>query len=134
MVRLPCRVSEQGFRFFTGDDPEPPGGIVWGNSRNALGAAALAAAVADFPGAPAYLKSRYGCLAASQLNYILGDTGRSFVVGFGASPPRLPHSREGFCRRDMPADTCSFTEFTNNALPNPNVRCLPLLLLRYAGR
>ena len=31
------------------------------------------------------------CFAKKQLGYILGDTGRSFVVGFGKNPPQRPH-------------------------------------------
>lgn len=31
--------------------------------------------------------------AKSQIGYALGDTGRSFVVGFGVNPPTQPHHR-----------------------------------------
>ena len=31
--------------------------------------------------------------ATKQIDYILGDTGRSFVVGFGKNPPVRPHHR-----------------------------------------
>lgn len=32
-------------------------------------------------------------MAVSQIGYALGDTGRSFVVGFGVNPPSRPHHR-----------------------------------------
>ncbi|XP_069943511.1 uncharacterized protein [Cherax quadricarinatus] len=32
-----------------------------------------------------------------QINYILGDTGRSFVVGYGVNPPKRPHHRSSSC-------------------------------------
>jgi len=31
--------------------------------------------------------------AESQINYMLGDGGRSYVVGFGNNPPTQPHHR-----------------------------------------
>ena len=33
----------------------------------------------------------YGDLAVKVAGYILGDTGRSFVCGFGNNPPTQPH-------------------------------------------
>jgi hypothetical protein len=37
-----------------------------------------------------------------QMNYILGDTGRSYVVGFGNNPPVRPHHASSSCP-DMPS-------------------------------
>jgi hypothetical protein len=37
----------------------------------------------------------------NQMHYILGDTGRSYVVGFGNNPPNKPHHRSSSCP-DMP--------------------------------
>ena len=31
------------------------------------------------------------------MNYFLGSTGRSFVVGFGKNPPKEPHHRGSSC-------------------------------------
>ena len=31
--------------------------------------------------------------AENQINYILGDGGRSYVCGFGNNPPQRPHHR-----------------------------------------
>ena len=36
-------------------------------------------------------------LAQSQIDYALGSTGRSFVVGFGVNPPQEPHHRGSTC-------------------------------------
>ena len=36
-------------------------------------------------------------LATDQLGYALGDTGRSFVVGFGKNYPKQPHHRSSSC-------------------------------------
>ena len=40
-------------------------------------------------------KENFYALGKSQIDYILGDSGRSFVVGFGESPPKNPHHRQG---------------------------------------
>ena len=34
--------------------------------------------------------------AESQIHYILGDSGRSLVVGFGKNPPTHPHHRASY--------------------------------------
>lgn len=106
------------------DAANPRNGIVWGTLRNQATAAALASAVADFPGAPTFMRDRYGCLAASQLNYILGDTGRSFIVGEGRNPPKQAHSREAFCQQEDNIRDCSPERFSSANLDNPNVRLL----------
>ena len=36
-------------------------------------------------------------LGKSQIDYMLGDGGRSFVVGFGNNPPKKPHHRSSSC-------------------------------------
>lgn len=35
----------------------------------------------------------YETFAKKQINYLLGDSGRSFVVGFGINPPQRPYHR-----------------------------------------
>lgn len=83
-------------------------------------AASIAALVADFPGITPELQQRYRCLTASQVNYILGDTGRSFVVGVGEKWPRAPLSREGFCAMSWDVEQCNYnTWFTD--LANPQI-------------
>ena len=96
--------------------------IVWGGLRNLGTAGHIAAAVADFPGAPRYLRTRYACFAVSQLNYILGDSGRSFMVGEGRNSPKHPHSRDAFCARDWTVAQCNNDEFGSRTVMNGNVR------------
>ena len=38
----------------------------------------------------------YRKLAQQQIHYVLGDTGRSFVVGFGVNPPVRAHHESRF--------------------------------------
>ena len=38
-------------------------------------------------------RHEYETWAESQINYMLGDNGRSYVVGFGTNPPTQPHHR-----------------------------------------
>ena len=39
-------------------------------------------------------KNNFYALGKSQIDYILGDNGRSYVVGFGENPPKNPHHRQ----------------------------------------
>ena len=57
-------------------------------------------------------------LAESQLGYILGSTGRSFLIDFGNNWPQQPHHRGASCP-DMPAP-CGWDDM-NNPGPNPQV-------------
>ena len=116
-----CRVTPKGARQY-GAAANSANGIVWGGLRNMGLASQLAVAVSQFPGAADFLTTRYGCLAASQLNYILGDTGRSFVVGTGETPPAQAHTREGFCTITNSRSDCSGTQWVSRSYPNPNVR------------
>ena len=50
------------------------------------------------------------------MGYILGDTGRSFVVGYGVNPPQRPHHRSSSCP-DRPAP-CGYDD-ANSPEPNP---------------
>lgn len=79
--------------WFVYDAPRTPKGLVfislWGSLRHisnvvylCLQAASIGINTAD-----------YRSFAKSQIDYILGDTGRSFVVGFGLNPPVSPHHR-----------------------------------------
>ena len=38
----------------------------------------------------------YRQFASSQIDYMLGDGGRSYVVGFGTNPPHSPHHRSRY--------------------------------------
>lgn len=60
----------------------------------------------------------YRAFAKSQLDYMLGDAGRSFVVGYGYNPPQRPHHAASSCP-NLPA-TCDWSAFSAPG-PNPQV-------------
>lgn len=61
----------------------------WGSNRYA-GNAALVALLAAKAGSNARANHEF---ATKQINIILGDGGRSYVVGFGNNPPQRPHHK-----------------------------------------
>ena len=63
-------------------------------------------------------KDKYYQFAKNQIHYALGDTGRSFVVGFGTNPPQKPHHRSSSCPVD-PNESCGWDDYNNDG-PNPN--------------
>jgi hypothetical protein len=65
----------------------------WGSLRYATTAAFLADVYADWSGCTPSKVSAYKSFAKNQLDYALGSTGRSFVVGYGTNPPVHPHHR-----------------------------------------
>jgi endoglucanase len=66
---------------------------MWGSLRYATTTAFLASVYADWSGANPTKAKTYKDFAKSQIDYALGSTGRSFVVGFGTNPPKYPHHR-----------------------------------------
>lgn len=60
----------------------------------------------------------YRDFARRQIHYMLGDAGRSFVVGFGDRWPTQPHHAASSCP-DRPRN-CSWADFARPA-PNPQV-------------
>ncbi len=68
--------------------------------------------------------SKYHCWARSQIRYMIGDSGRSYVGGFGSDPPSHEHHRGASC----PAETslgsnnpvCDYSDYALST-PNPNV-------------
>lgn len=65
----------------------------WGSLRYATTAGFVAAVYADYDCCPTSKAKIYRDFCASQVDYALGSTGRSFVVGFGTNPPEHPHHR-----------------------------------------
>ena len=57
--------------------------------------------------------------ARNQINYALGDGGRSYVCGYGNNPPTQPHHRSSSCP-DMP-EQCDWDEYNN---PGANYQVL----------
>ncbi|CAC5367752.1 E3.2.1.4 [Mytilus coruscus] len=98
--------------------PYTPKGLAyrtkWGSLRHAANQAFLALIAAEAGVNP----TDYRKWAKSQIGYILGDTGRSYVVGFGVNPPTHEHHRAASCPV-IPA-TCSH-DFLDMKYPNPHV-------------
>lgn len=65
----------------------------WGSLRYATTTAFLAGVYAEWSGCSQEKASIYNDFLESQINYALGSTGRSFVVGFGENAPKSPHHR-----------------------------------------
>ena len=100
--------------------PRSPKGLVfisrWGSLRHASNAA-FVCMTADTLGFGAE-DGEYSQFAKQQLGYILGDSGHSFVVGFGQSPPERPHHAASSCPA-RPA-VCDWSAFTRPG-PNPHL-------------
>jgi len=84
----------------------------WGSLRHAANAAFICLQAAEAGLSPV----TYRQLAKEQIHLMLGDQGRSFVVGFGNNPPERPHHRSSSCP-DLPA-SCDTNEL-NSPAPNP---------------
>lgn len=65
----------------------------WGSLRYATTTAFVASVYAEWEGCTPEKVSIYNDFAKSQVDYALGSTGRSYVVGFGVNPPQHPHHR-----------------------------------------
>ncbi|XP_075218720.1 uncharacterized protein LOC142323236 [Lycorma delicatula] len=61
---------------------------------------------------------KYRKFAKSQIDYILGDSGRSYVIGYGKNYPLQPHHAASSCP-DRPKK-CGWESFSVNA-PNPQL-------------
>ncbi|KAK8387181.1 hypothetical protein O3P69_018084 [Scylla paramamosain] len=104
------------------DFPYTPGGLVyidmWGSNRHAANAAFVALWAAKY-GDPAERESHV-VWAASQIDFILGSSGHSFVVGFGVDPPIRAHHRSSSCPN--PPDSCAQNNWGyEQPGPNPHV-------------
>jgi endoglucanase len=65
----------------------------WGSLRYATTTAFVAQVYADGGKCDPSKTKAYQNFAESQVNYALGSSGRSYVVGFGENPPEHPHHR-----------------------------------------
>ena len=65
----------------------------WGSLRYATTAAFVAASYAESGKCSSEKVQKYMNFCESQVNYALGSSGRSYVVGFGVNPPEHPHHR-----------------------------------------
>ncbi|PSN31180.1 hypothetical protein C0J52_21511, partial [Blattella germanica] len=87
-----------------------PKGLVfvgdWGSLRSASNVAFICLEAAS----AGISSSTYRNFAKKQINYMLGDGGRSYVVGFGNNPPTHEHHRSSSCP-DKPA-ACDWNTFS----------------------
>lgn len=65
----------------------------WGSLRYATTAAMLAASYSESDACSSDKAQKYIEFCERQVNYALGSSGRSYVVGFGENPPEHPHHR-----------------------------------------
>ena len=65
----------------------------WGSLRYATTTAFVAAVYSESDLCPAGKKDTYWNFSVSQADYALGDTGFSYVIGFGENYPQHPHHR-----------------------------------------
>ena len=65
----------------------------WGALRYSTTTAFLAAVYADWEGCSNAKSDIYNDFAKKQIDYALGSSGRSYVVGFGENSPKRPHHR-----------------------------------------
>lgn len=88
---------EKHLDFWCNDIQYSPKGLAWldtwGSLRYATTTAFVAAVYADSGKCPSSKTDAYWKFAQSQIDYALGSSGRSFVVGFGENPPCHPHHR-----------------------------------------
>uniref|UniRef100_A0ABM0N1F1 cellulase n=1 Tax=Saccoglossus kowalevskii TaxID=10224 RepID=A0ABM0N1F1_SACKO len=102
-----------------GSIPRTPKGLVyrnqWGPLRYAANTAYLALVAADLGINPVAHRD----FAKTQIRYILGDSGRSYVVGYGVNPPERPKHESSSCP-DIPEE-CDFTDYQS---PDPNPQIL----------
>jgi len=98
-----------------------PKGLIWISSSQ-WGSCRYASNFAHFAFQAAALgvqETKARNFGESQINYILGDGGRSYVVGWGDNPPQRPHHRSSSCP-DRPQE-CNWDAFNN---PGPNYQTL----------
>ena len=88
--------------------------IKWGALRYSANSAFLALVAADLSLSPV----AYRQFAKDQISYMLGGSGRSYVVGFGANPPQKPHHASSSC--PLSPKPCTWDQFSSPR-PNPQV-------------
>nr|AGS32241.1 endo-beta-1,4-glucanase [Coptotermes gestroi] len=114
------RDTVQGYvDYLINNQQKTPKGLLyidqWGTLRHAANAALIILQAADL----GISADSYRQFARKQIDYALGDGGRSYVVGFGDNPPVRPHHRSSSCP-DAPA-VCDWNTFNS---PDPNFHVL----------
>ncbi|XP_002737112.2 endoglucanase F-like [Saccoglossus kowalevskii] len=98
------------------DFPHTPLGLAFRSDWGPLRFAAATAMLSLFAADSGIRAIRYKDWGKQQIDYMLGDSGRSFVVGFGVNPPQSPHHRASSCTEVK----CGSVAL-NSADVNPNV-------------
>lgn len=62
---------------------------------------------------------QYRQWARSQIGYALGDTGRSFVVGFGTNPPQRPHHRSRYNKLIITVSGANYPNMFDKSIYKP---------------
>ena len=88
--------------------------LQWGSLRYAANAALICLQASDLENGNEEMRN----YALGQLEYMLGSTGRSFVVGFGTNPPTQPHHAAASC--PLAPENCDWSNFYLDQ-PNPNI-------------
>jgi hypothetical protein len=83
------RATPKGLRTFSTEK--------WASLRMAVTASAIAGVYAALPGQHEGTAAHSRCLARSQLRYVVGDTGFSYIAGFGPAYPTQVHHRDAAC-------------------------------------
>jgi endoglucanase len=89
----------------------------WGNLRYSNNAAFMMLVHAKHAKSPA-VKTANIAWAKSQVDYALGSSGRSYVVGHGPNYPLKPHHAASSCPSKPAA--CNWATFSSN-VPNANI-------------
>lgn len=86
----------------------------WGALRHACNHAFLALVTAKLDPENSDDLLQFG---KTQLFYIYGDSGRSFIIGFGENYPKRPHHRSSSC--PVPPRSCGWPVADDKISPNP---------------
>lgn len=99
--------------------PKTPKGLIfiseWGSLRHASNVVFICLQAAN----AGINAETYRTFAKPQIDYMLGGSGRSFVVGYGVNPPQRPHHAASSCP-NRPA-SCDWSDFSK---PDPNPQVL----------
>ncbi|XP_057291488.1 uncharacterized protein LOC130614105 [Hydractinia symbiolongicarpus] len=85
----------------------------WGSNRHAANVAFICLALTKYNPTIEFVS-----FSRKQIHLLLGDAGRSYVVGFGNNPPLRPHHSGASCP-DRPAP-CGW-DYLHTTNPNPQI-------------
>ena len=116
------KTDVQSFCDYAMNIKKTPGGQThlsrWGSNRYASNFAFICLAAAN----SGVKTAEYSSYAEKQIGYMLGDSGRSYVVGFGTNPPTQPHHKAASC--DWQPAECTWATFGDTSKVNYHIRKL----------